>query len=578
MSYIYDILRDNPYAVWPLDASGASLSDVGPNAKNATATGSPTVSRPITAKGVAALYITSAQSISYPVSNILTSGKELRPFTLEMWIRPENLSASGWLIKRNNGGVKLNGPHLSFVLPMNTTLTADYYGIRAGRNYHICCVYDTQGLYLYVNGELQDSETVSAADLTHGFSSEVATNLSTSFSAGCEVIIDSPAIYTYPMTKESVLRHYSRGTDYPPVELVSRGSNSNLFPFYDDRASVAYTLEADSDIVWNSGVFTGQVASVSDILQNSYDATADTWSAGTWTGSLRIPAQSLTFPGSRISWESNKDVDFTVQVSTDDSTWTTVTNFSEPFASVDATNGADLFVRVNFSASTTQTTLSELKLVVFSDKSVLGVNSNVTATVSGPAILADSDYLAATFDDRMGINLTGSMSLVEIGPDSYRGDYQAVEMLVKISSSDTQKAIFGAGTTSTIKSDTNGKWVATDITAIYIDGVSQDVANPITVSTSVWHHVIIVFPSYSGTLFIGNDLSKKIGYEMRVGYLAVYFVSVTFTLVTSLYDNLVGSAVSRITESGSVAVAESNFSETGVAARGYTHDWTLVTT
>jgi len=568
MTYVYSVLRDGPIGLWSFDS--LPLNDSTGYGNNATYSGTPQTTRPIVAGGVAAQYLSSDDTVNYPVSSIMIAGRESRAFSLEAWIKPQSGTAA--ILARDNSGLFLDGLTLRFSMDFSSLVSVIYEHLQAGEIYHVVAVYDGKSMVLYVNGETVASSDIDDSEILAGIS-DTTTNLKTTMTT--TMVMDTPAVYNYGLDYVRVSRHYNTGIKYPQVVNLSANNSGKYYLFSDAYSSVYDTVSFGETDDWNSGIFAGNVTSVDDELVNLFDETTGEWLTGTWTYQYSVAGDEgsgITLNGSRITWDSLDTI--TVETSTDNVTWTPVTNGSSIVGTQSLSSGWAIAVRVTIPTTTDhQSTVSNLKVVFYTDKHIKGSDESLVASFNAPltVTLADMAYPPASFNDNAGVLLPASNG-ISIPADTDFDPYSVVEMTVKFDTSTASKTVLALGSAS-ITSNGSGQWVSTGLTALYVDGVS--VSSPFSIAAGKWHHVLAVFPATTDIVYIGNSSAGSAGYPMRVGYVALYPDTITSGTATAIYDAWVGVAAVQMEDENTSNISEHIFSDTSSPFRGYSFDWSI---
>lgn len=568
MTYIYHVLKDGPIGLWSFDS--IPLNDSSGYGNNATYTGSPTTTRPIVAGGVAAQHVNSGDTINYPVSNVMIQGRETRAFSLEAWIKPQ--SGTSAIIARDNSGLFLDGLILRFSMEFDSVISVTYNHLDAGNVYHVVGVYDGKSIILYVNGQAVASTDIDDLEISAGIA-DTTTNLKTTMSAS--MVMDTPAVYNYGLDYVRINRHYLVGVNYPQIVNLSLNNGGKYYLFSDSYASVYDTVSFGETDDWNAGAFTGNVAAVDNKLVNLFDETSEEWLTGTWTYQYSVASDEgtgITLNGSRITWDSLDTI--TVEVSTDDTTWTPVANGDSIVGTQSLSGGYAIAVRITIPTTTDeQSVVDNLKIVFYTSKTVKGSDETLLATFNAPltVTLADTPYAPASFNDNAGVLLPASNG-ISIPADTDFDPYAAVEMTVKFDTSTASKTVLSVGSAS-ITSDGSGNWTFTGLTALYVDGVA--VTSPFAIETGKWHHVLAVFPPTTSIVYVGNNSAGSAGYPMRVGYVALYADTIDAGTAEAIFDTWVGTAAVQIEEEDTVNITEHVFPATSSAFRAYSFDWSI---
>jgi hypothetical protein len=580
MTYIYRVLKDAPIALYGMDTSALTDSS-GYNKTGVNVASGYTTTRPIVAGGKGAYQFgpTSGARVNYPVTGLMASGSTDKPFTLEAWVKPDVLAGTMALFARDNSGLFISSAGvLTFNLDMGTNDVTCQYTLENGNPYHVVAVYDSQDAYLYLNGNYVASAPVTAEHRAAGFG-DTASTLRIHASSGAATTVDSPAIYNYAMSPHTVKAHYNWGTQYPKVAEISANNNANVYRIHDGTSNLSTRFQIDTEEEWNSGGFTGALAVANNALTQQYDTDNSVYHAGTWSYSVFLPQQAgVTLSGSRITWDANI-TNLDVQVSVNGAAFTTVTNGGSLFngLSLDAAD-SEIRILINFPANLpTAIVVSGITIAAYITKDIFGTNEDIPALVADEpnAVLAEYDYEPSAFNNNAGVKMSGNNSGLTFPPDAEFGSLYALEtVLFAEANPSSQRTLFVAGT-STITVATNGQWTATNMTAVYINGVAQSLGSPFAVDILKPQHVVLVFPAQAGSLYLGSNASSANGYPVRVGYAATYRNTLTAANVTAIYNAWVGTAATQWKEANKVNIFERIFAESGVAFRGYSYTWAI---
>jgi len=215
--YPQAVTADGPAAYWRLgETSGTAAADQ--QATNpGVFTNAPTL-------GAASLLAsdTGNRSVSFDGTNDhvripnSTSLNATTPMTLEAWVKPTALPASGKfgsiVSKAESYSLQLNGPRLEFTIVQNGTrrrLQAPAGALVAGQTYHVVGTYNGSMRNLYVNGV-----SVASGALTGGATSTTSTVNIGSWNGSKEFLrasIDEVAIYRSALSSTRVQAHYNAG-------------------------------------------------------------------------------------------------------------------------------------------------------------------------------------------------------------------------------------------------------------------------------------------------------------------------------------------------------------------------------
>lgn len=567
MTYLYRALEDAPVGIWPFDTG---LSDESGFDKDAVVTvGALTPNRPIVSMGIQSYQWSGTDKLTMPIDNIMKDGK---PFSLEVWYKPDVISGTATIFARNNSGIFASGSELRFTMDFPTPVTAKFDKVEAGNIYHIVAVYDGNDAYMYVN----HSNVVTVPVVQGSVFNDTATVLRIEAAGGAAFTIDTPAVYNYALSERTVRAHYLRGIYWTGVSDISARNGGNVYRIWDGTTNLKHKVVIDSDEGWRSGGFTGSATSINDTLTQQYNTTEATYVAGEWLYSYLFPDEALTVAGARISWDSNVtnlDVDVSIDGGVN---YYPVTNGGEAFGSQSLADEFEVIVRITLPEGATQTNVYSLTLAVYKTKDITGTNVVLPAVVSdAPNVsVAEFDYEPASFNNNAGVRLKSTNSRLSIVADAEFGAYRAVEMVVYMDTLPTSGTILAAGS-ATITANGSGQWVASGMTSLFINGVAANLASPISMNAISPYHIIAVFPSHAGTLYIGNNAAGTAGYLMRVGYLSTYYKVLTSQDAASIYGAWVGQAAIRLIEPNEVSISEHHFDGGTIPFRGYSLVWSI---
>lgn len=573
MSYSAMIIQDSPIGFWP----GQQSAGVLPELTGLGGTGDGTIISSIDTKPVAAQsgggQRVSGSGFTVEQTRVFIEGMESRPFSLEAWIKTENDSGDNWIFARDFSGIEILGDTIVFKVMMDSDLSIFYTGIKVGEVYHVVLTYDTSAFVLYLNGVLVGSVAVSSDDLIAGFD-----DTTTDYAFRCPggaFSTDSIAIYGRALNNSDIQRHYEAGTNYLDILSLNPNEPATKFKFDDSRAGVKIKKVFDSSSSWADGYFTNTVL-VGDAVGNAYDSTLDSYLAGTWQYLLHLDPESDFLDAGRINWELDDYSGLILfDISSDGgATWTSLDNNSSPVpVGMTLTSGVDLIIRASFDASDAQILMHWLSVVLYKDRSARAINSDTIADLntSSDQFFSEFDYEPSAFKDKDGF-ISGSTTdtRIEVAPDLQFGDCETAEFIIKVPGNPVSGTILGgdAGTLQPkITLNSSGQWVASNLIALYIDGVSVSVTSPVTVTPDVFHYVVAEFDPFSFVFYIGD------GVEIILSYLALHYDTLSANDIQIIYDALVGKPAERVTDENVINITEHDLGEGPVKA--YSFVWSL---
>jgi hypothetical protein len=588
MLYKTRVLKDQPVGFWPFDTVSTILSDASGNGNNASSSNILGVAPPLTAKGVGGILLSAPDVVTLPINTVMNSATPGKAFSFEFFYKPTS-GTNVWICKRDDSGIHLTDSSISFTVSMLSDLVISYDKVSPGNVYYVVAVYDTISIKLYVNGQYIGSTAVTPEDYANSFT-DTTNTLSISVIGGDIysdsyidiygsvsniTVVDALAVYNYPLSLTQISDHYSYGKLHTDVVRVSGFNNSNQYRLHDGNSTVFDTLSASTSLDWAIGTFSGAATVLGNSLVNYYSDGTSQYEQGVWLRSISFEPQAVTLSGSRLSWTSNQP-GLLVEVSVNGGTsYSTASNGSSPVGAANLAAGLDVVVRVTLPAGATQTEVDKLTLVFYSDKSIPGTNSDVAITVNDSvnAVLAEFDHEPSEFNDNCGVYLPGPSTGLTIPADSTFGGYQGIEFIIRNDISTPSVTIMtgSAGSPPIITTNSSGQWVTSGITSLYIDG--QLVSSPATVAPDRWHHVLVIFPATSGSLYLANNAAHNQAFPCRIGYVATYFTQPTAPDIQKMYYAWAGTPTPVSIVDSSVVNISDNVLVGGVPVRAYSYNW-----
>lgn len=565
MTYLYRVLRDSPIGIWPLDGNVLDQSGFD---KNGTVTGTLSANRPIVAGGISCYQFDGTDKLTLPISKVMKSGK---PFSLEVWYKPDVIAGTAALLARDNSGIFASGSSISFNLDFDTPISATFDRVEVGNIYHIVAVYDGVDAYINVNSEVNAVPVLAGSVF-----GDTSNNLRIEASNGSVFTVDSPAVYNYALKESTIRNHYALGRYWAGVSDISGANGANVYRLWDGNTNLKQRIHIDTETDWREGGITGGAAIIGDVLTHQYDDATDAYLSGTWNYSYLFPDEDLTVSGARLSWDANVS-NLSVEVSTDGGiVYRSVANGGEAFGAQSLNDEFEVIVRVNLPAGQTKATVYNLTLAVYTSKDVFGTDEDLPMAVSDePNVsVAEFDHNPASFNNNTGMTFKSSNAGIFIPTDAEFGSYRAVEMTVYPDTLPTSGTILKAGS-ATLTANGSGQWVASGLTSLFVNGQNASLGSPITIDAKKHTHIIAVFPAYTGGLYLFNSNTGTAGYRARLGYVATYYNIISAADAASIYGAWVGAPAIRLTDTNSVDIFEHNYAETALPFRGYALTWSI---
>lgn len=563
MTYLYRALRNNPIGIWPFDTG---FSDESGYDKDGTATGTISVTRPIVAGGIQAYQFDGTDKLSLPIDRLL---KDNIPFSLEIWFKPDVIAGEAALLARNNSGLFASGTDIFFRLDLATDQTVRFERVEAGNIYHVVGVYDGNDAYLYVNNTYLESASIPAGSVF----ADSAAGLRIEASGGYIFTVDAPAVYNYALRGSAVKANFEMGTNYGSISNIVQANGGNIYRFWDGAAN----LKERYDVDLTTGGFTGSAAVINGELVNQWNETAQQYTEGYWYYSHYFEPEDDELDGGRLSWDAN-NANLEVAVSLDKgASFTPASNGADILGAQTLNAGLEVIVRIHLPASVEKTTIYSVSLCFYTSKDVFGSNEDLPAAVLDPenATLSEFDHAPNAFNNTAGIEFTGTESGILVPPDGDYGHYRAFEMVAYLPALPTSGTVLQFDGGGTITANGSGQWVASGLTALYLNGQAANIASPITMEAHKPYHIIVVFPDTAGGFYIGNNSARTAGYPMRLSFLATYYNVISAADVASIYGAWVGAPAVVVTETDIADVSEHIYADTGLPFLGYTYVWSI---
>lgn len=324
MSYLLQVLKDNPIGFWPLDeASGTTISDRSSSGNNGTFSATITDSQEMPlVYGITRAFKNKNETLTFNISKNLNGKSESfflsndNDFSLEAWVYPQIYENSQVLFFADeNENVKIYYD--------NGTIFFSVYGDEAkytlpniSQSIHVVGTYTPSAVSLYIDGDLVDFSAK-----TSSFNESVS-----SFISGPTLELDyylanAFAIYRYALTTTQIQSHYTSAQSLFPIQVVSTNSGS-LFELSDDNLTTQFTYSYPGDKSWEYFNETGLYL---DVEKNNLSVSIGDGSPQTIEifDLISIPS-GVTINDSKIEWDGDNGIK--VESSLDNITYTLCKN------------------------------------------------------------------------------------------------------------------------------------------------------------------------------------------------------------------------------------------------------------
>lgn len=320
MSYYLSVLKDSPSGFWKLDeSSGTTAYDSSGCGNNGTYIGSILKTpMPIVCGGSHATKITDSNYLQLEIikdfrgiegaGGFGTSKTSDNDFSLEVWFHPKNLTSLTPILADTSGlGIYWDNGNILFKLENEEV----YYSVpNYDRVMHVVGIYSVNAMYLYLDGELVKSKSLSKINFN---------NQSLSFSCGPTTvnqyfIVDAPAIYRYALNKNLILNHYNSFIANTESNIVLPDSGE-LFKASEKHQYISTTISFPAQLDWQYHVS-------DDILYREHTNSlylSPTSSQGQFIKVISLPLWK-DYVSSKIEWMASKGVSIEVS-SNGGSTW-----------------------------------------------------------------------------------------------------------------------------------------------------------------------------------------------------------------------------------------------------------------
>lgn len=566
MSYIRRVLQDRPISLW--QASGVSLADNSGNAQSiVSSAGTAVAHAPLQPASTNALRISGTATFTLPSGDIFYPGFEKRPFTLEAWVLPlQNTSTHPFLSHSGlNDGLSQNAGNIQFSVPLTTgTITLSYTPPSIFQEWHVVGVFDGTKMYLYLDGELVKTYTLSVAEDAAQFSASITAK---QFVVGTgNFVIDGIGIYASPLSAETVQAHYMYGQQVREVHGNVAGFGGWTYDIVDDTSNVFFAKTFEFLPDWFDAALDGvnvTEAGMTPLL----DASGLTV-AGTWTYAINLNGSGIsTWQGAKIEWLGSGN--FTVQTSVDEgATWNTESSYSLMTSlafGASMTGIDDILVKVTFTAGqnpiTTPVSITDLRLVVYKDLVQRTSFGTMAVNRVGTVMPSSLYYQPNEMDIRAGAKFTGT-GTVTIAPDTDASaqPIRTIDVWFRPNTLASTQTIFtGSGVSLTMS--TAGALTATGAAALYRNGaLNSGFADNLVVGA--WYHLVVVLSAnLTTTLTLGSG-------TFQLGNIATYPTALTAAQVTNLFTNYISRQVSTFVDPMVTTLTEQGYTS-------YTHAWSI---
>jgi hypothetical protein len=517
MSYYLDVIKDSPIGLWKLDEiSGNIAYDVSGCGNHGSYIGEISkLGMPIVVGGNHSNKIDSSNYIQFTISKdfsgttgtggFATSDTYDNDFSIEAWIHPKTLTSFTPILADSSGiGLYWDNGNIVFKLESQRI---DYSVLNPNRVMHIVGIYSINSMSLYVDGVLVATKTISIK----------FTNTSVSLSCGPTTggqyfLIDSPAVYRYALSQQSILSHHN-SLFLNNDEQISIADSGQLFlvseRYYQAEAEYSYP-ETES---WKSLSYNNDNISW-DEKDNSVYLSSST--SGQIIEDLVL---NITNPyiSSRIDWVATSGVSVYVSDISESGPWTICTNGSSIPGFTQGSSFSSkkiLYFKMQFDSSDFNVyaaKLYSLKIYFYTQKKMFAHNGGNTISISQPSSgstwdidFSKNNYPVRSRNYNNGVRPKASAFFVKLEEEA-----KSLEMIFTPKSLSSGHIIFNK--TDSVETylswSSDGSISKSNISSIYING--QDASLATNISTYLYidepNYIFITATSLiSGELWING--------------------------------------------------------------------------
>lgn len=256
MSYYLSVIKDSPSGLWKLDElSGSVCYDSSGCGNHGSYIGNIlNTSMPIVSGGSRSTKITDTNYLEFSVTKDFsglggvggfgTNKTSDNDFSLEIWFHPKNLTTLTPILADSAGiGIYWDNGNILFKLEDEEI----YYSVpNSNRSLHVVAIYSVKSMFLYLNGKLVASKSISKINFT---------NESLLFNCGPAdinkyFIVDAPAIYRYSLSPDKILNHYINFISNTESNIVLPDSGE-IFKASEMYQDITTTIAFPAQLSWD---------------------------------------------------------------------------------------------------------------------------------------------------------------------------------------------------------------------------------------------------------------------------------------------------------------------------------------
>ena len=571
MSYYLDVIKDSPIGFWKLDEpSGSVAYDSSACGNHGSYIGQIVkMGMPIVTGGEHSNKIDNSNYIQFTISKdfsgttgtggFATSDTYDNGFSLEAWMHPKTLTSLTPILA-DSAGIGLYWDNGNIVFKLESE-RIDYSVQNPNRVLHVVGIYSIGSMSLYVDGVLVKTKSFSSK-----FTNTSVTLVSGPAAVGEYFLIDSPAVYRYPLSSEVIHSHYKHlflNND----EQISIPDFGQLFlvsdRYYQPETQYSYP-EMES---WKSLSYDNDNISWNEKDNSVY------LSSGTYGEIIEDLVLNITKPyiSSKIEWVATTGVSVSVSDTSSSGPWTVCTNGSSIPGFTQGSSFSSkkvLYFKMQFSSSNFNVYTPELyslKISFYTEKKIYAHNGGNTISVSQPTSgstwdidLSRNNYPVRSRNYHNGVRPKASAFFVNLVEPA-----KSLEMIFTPKSLSSGHIVFNK--TGLIESSLS--WAAggliskSNISDIYING--QNASSATNISSYLYidepNYIFITFTSLvSGELWLNGKqiLGVRSGVLDDNLYQNIALYSSTTISPTEHYNLYIGKPASTAADSSLLITEE----------------------
>lgn len=501
MSYYLDVIKDSPIGLWKLDESSGSVAyDISGCGNHATYIGQIVkMGMPIVSGGLHTNKIDNSNYIQFTMSKDFsgttgtggfgTHDTYDNDFSLESWIHPKTITSLTPILADASGiGLYWDNGNIVFKLESERI---DYSVPNPNRVVHVVGVYSVNSMSLYVNGVL-----VAAKPVSIRFTNTSVSLVSGPALSGEYFLIDSPSVYRYSLSQESILSHY-RNLFLNNEEQIVLPDLGELFKAGERYQEVETKYVYPAQVAWDTLIYDNDALSYSKINNSIYLNSG--YTSGEFVEDLVLNI-TKDYVSSKIDWVASTGVSVYVSEISESGPWEPCVNGSSIPGFSQGSNFSSnklLYFKFVFDSTDSDRYLPELyslKIYFYSTKKMLGHSGGSTLSISQPTSgstwdidIANDSHPVRLREGKNGVRPKSSAFYIDAISEN-----RNVEMIFTPKSLSNGHLLFNkTGSVETVLSWAAGGGITkSNISNIYING--QDASS----ATNISSYLYIGEPNY----------------------------------------------------------------------------------